>query len=101
MLRGYAEADACRRELLLTYFGEPFEPPCGACDNCEAGLAADPGPAPDEPPFEVDSKVRHKAWGPGRVLRYDGDRMVVLFDRAGYRTLSVATVLERKLLRAR
>ena len=101
MLRGYAEADACRRELLLTYFGEPFEPPCGACDNCEAGLAADPGPAPDEPPFEVDAKVRHKSWGPGRVLRYDGDRMVVLFDRAGYRTLSIATVLERKLLRTR
>jgi ATP-dependent DNA helicase RecQ len=101
MLRGYAEADACRRELVLTYFGEPFEPPCGACDNCEAGLAAEPGPAPDELPFEVDAKVRHKAWGPGRVLRYDGDRMVVLFDRAGYRTLSVATVLERKLLRSR
>jgi hypothetical protein len=35
------------------------------------------------------------------VLRYDGDRMVVLFDRAGYRTLSVTTVLERGLLRAR
>ena len=101
MLRGYAEADACRRELLLTYFGEPFEPPCGACDNCEAGLAAEPGPAPDELPFEVDAGVRHKAWGPGRVLRYDGDRMVVLFDRAGYRTLSVATVLERRLLRSR
>jgi ATP-dependent DNA helicase RecQ len=101
MLRGYAEADACRRELLLTYFGEPFEPPCGACDNCEAGLSAEARPEPDELPFEVDALVRHKAWGPGRVLRYDGDRMVVLFDRAGYRTLSVATVLERKLLRAR
>jgi ATP-dependent DNA helicase RecQ len=101
MLRGYAEDDACRRELLLTYFGEPFEPPCGACDNCEAGLTAGPGPDPDDLPFPVDSRVRHKAWGAGRVLRYDGDRMVVLFDRAGYRTLSVATVLERRLLRAR
>jgi ATP-dependent DNA helicase RecQ len=101
MLRGYAEDDACRRELLLTYFGEPFEPPCGACDNCEAGLSAEDRPAPDELPFEVDSRVRHKAWGPGRVLRYDGDRMVVLFDRAGYRTLSVTTVLQRRLLRAR
>jgi ATP-dependent DNA helicase RecQ len=101
MLRGYAEDDACRRELLLTYFGEPFEPPCWACDNCEAGLSADPRPDPDDLPFPVDARVRHKAWGPGRVLRYDGDRMVVLFDRAGYRTLSVATVLERRLLRAR
>jgi len=101
MLRGYAEDDACRRELLLTYFGEPFEPPCGACDNCEAGLSSDPRPDPDDLPFPVDARVRHKAWGPGRVLRYDGDRMVVLFDRAGYRTLSVTTVLERRLLRAR
>jgi ATP-dependent DNA helicase RecQ len=101
MLRAYAEDDACRRELLLTYFGEPFQPPCGACDNCEAGLATDPRPDPDDLPFPVDARVRHRAWGPGRVLRYDGDRMVVLFDRAGYRTLSVTTVLERRLLRAR
>jgi ATP-dependent DNA helicase RecQ len=101
MLRGYAEDDACRRELLLTYFGEPFEPPCGACDNCHAGLAGGPRPDPDDLPFAVGARVRHRSWGPGRVLRYDGDRMVVLFDRAGYRTLSVATVLERKLLRAR
>jgi ATP-dependent DNA helicase RecQ len=101
MLRGYAEDDACRRELLLTYFGEPFEPPCGACDNCQAGLPTGPQPDPDSLPFPVDARVRHKAWGPGRVLRYDGDRMVVLFDRAGYRTLSVGTVTERKLLRAR
>ena len=101
MLRGYAEDDACRRELLLTYFGEPFEPPCGACDNCHAGLADGPRPDPDDLPFAVDARVRHRSWGPGRVLRYDGDRMVVLFDRAGYRTLSVATVLERNLLRAR
>ena len=101
MLRGYAEDDACRRELLLTYFGEPFEPPCGACDNCQAGLPTGPQPDPDDLPFPVDARVRHKAWGPGRVLRYDGDRMVVLFDRAGYRTLSLGTVTERKLLRAR
>jgi ATP-dependent DNA helicase RecQ len=100
MLRGYAEDDACRRELLLTYFGEPFAPPCGACDNCHAGLAGGPRPDPGDLPFAVDTRVRHRSWGPGRVLRYDGDRMVVLFDRAGYRTLSVATVLERKLLRA-
>ena len=101
MLRGYAEDDACRRELLLTYFGEPFEPPCGACDNCRAGLPTGPERDPDDLPFPVDARVRHKTWGPGRVLRYDGDRMVVLFDRAGYRTLSVDTVTERRLLRAR
>jgi ATP-dependent DNA helicase RecQ len=100
MLRGYAEGDGCRRELLLTYFGEPFEPPCGACDNCEAGLAVEATEAPAAAPFPVDARVRHWAWGAGTVLRYDGGRVVVLFDQAGYRTLSVETVLERGLLTA-
>ncbi|HEY1077644.1 MAG TPA: DNA helicase RecQ [Fontimonas sp.] len=30
----YAEATECRRAVQLRYFGEAFEPPCGACDNC-------------------------------------------------------------------
>jgi ATP-dependent DNA helicase RecQ len=33
----YAENGACRRAVLLGYFGENFsEPNCGACDNCLA-----------------------------------------------------------------
>jgi ATP-dependent DNA helicase RecQ len=33
-LLSYAEATACRRELLLSAFGESFHGPCGNCDNC-------------------------------------------------------------------
>ena len=41
MMRGYAELRDCRRKYVLNYFGEEFEAPCGACDNCEAGVVAD------------------------------------------------------------
>jgi ATP-dependent DNA helicase RecQ len=30
----YAESTECRRAVQLGYFGESFEPPCNACDNC-------------------------------------------------------------------
>jgi ATP-dependent DNA helicase RecQ len=33
-LIGYCETTACRRRVLLRYFGEPDRPPCGNCDNC-------------------------------------------------------------------
>jgi ATP-dependent DNA helicase RecQ len=35
------------------------------------------------------------------VQRYEGDRVVVLFDAVGYRTLGLEMVLERELLRER
>src|SRR5579864_599874 len=33
-LLGYCETAACRRQVLLGYFGERDHPPCGNCDNC-------------------------------------------------------------------
>lgn len=30
----YAESGECRRVVQLAYFGEAFQAPCGACDNC-------------------------------------------------------------------
>jgi len=95
MIRGYAETTGCRREYILSYFGEVFQAPCGNCDNCDAGLAhADSG----SHPFEIGSSVRHPALGEGTVQRYDGDTVVVLFDEHGYRMLGLDLVLERDLL---
>ncbi|MEA2248574.1 MAG: ATP-dependent helicase RecQ [Solirubrobacteraceae bacterium] len=99
MIRSFAETDGCRREFVLTYFGEPFEAPCGRCDNCRAGLveAGDD----DDAPFALGARVAHPEWGEGVVQRYDGDRaVVVLFDDVGYKTLALDVVIERALLRA-
>ncbi|HKE99642.1 MAG TPA: RecQ family ATP-dependent DNA helicase [Actinomycetes bacterium] len=98
MMRAYAETGDCRREFLLTYLGEPFEGPCGDCDNCLAGHGATQVRAAQ--PFPVGSRVRHPGWGAGQVLRYDEDRVTVLFDDGAYRTLGVPLVLERGLLAA-
>jgi ATP-dependent DNA helicase RecQ len=96
MMRSYAEARSCRREVLLSYFGEQLAGPCGNCDVCDAG-ASDPS-QPSDGPWPVGSAVRHGSWGRGQVIRYDGDAAVVLFDEVGYRTLSVPLVTEGGLL---
>jgi ATP-dependent DNA helicase RecQ len=96
MMRAYAESDDCRREFLLSYFGEPFTPPCGNCDNCEAGLI---DPPLRDAPFPLGARVVHEQWGEGVIQRYDDGAIVVLFDDAGYKTLALTVVRERELLR--
>lgn len=97
MIRRYAELRSCRRAFLLSYFGEAYAAPCGACDVCLAGVATE-APAADGP-FPVNSAVTHTAWGAGQVMRYEGETMTVLFDTVGYRTLAVDLVVESGLLR--
>ncbi len=96
MMVGYAEVQDCRREYLLNYFGEEIDDPCGFCDNCDAGITI----AEDEEnmPFPINAEVMHNVWGNGLVLRYEGDKMVILFDSVGYKTLAVEVVVEHNLL---
>ena len=96
MMRRYAETRGCRRSFLLSYFGQDYRGPCGACDNDRRHAAAKPGPEP----FPVGALVASGRWGEGTVQRYDGDQVTVLFDEHGYRDLSVPLVIERRLLTA-
>ena len=95
MMRSYAETRGCRRGHILSYFGEEHEVPCFYCDNCDAGLVK---PDEAERPFPIGAAVTHKSWGPGEVQRYDRDRVVVLFESVGYRTLALDLVEEEGLL---
>lgn len=94
MMRNYAELRDCRREYLLNYFGEDLNNKCGFCDNCQAGIIVEDS---DFQPFPINSCVIHTHFGKGRVMRYEADKMVVLFDKVGYKTLAVELV--EKLLK--
>lgn len=96
MMRGYAEVQECRRNYLLNYFGEHKDDRCGICDNCRRGISE---PERDRrQPYELNSDVIHRSWGKGTVMRYEGDKIVILFDRVGYKTLSLDAAAFRGLL---
>jgi ATP-dependent DNA helicase RecQ len=98
MMRGFAQTRACRVQTLLAYFGEDTGKPCGHCDNCAEGFAEEVEEATGDEPFAVHSTVKHPEWGPGMVMSYEEDKMTVLFESVGYKTLAVPVVLENKLL---
>lgn len=99
MMRGYAETTGCRRQFLLGYFGEDYPHPCGNCDTCEAGTAQDARPA-ESGLFRRHAEVDHAEWGHGVVMSVEADRVTVLFDSVGYKTLARAAVEEQDLLTA-
>jgi ATP-dependent DNA helicase RecQ len=99
MMRGYADTQGCRRQYLLAYFGEAYEPPCGRCDACHAGRV-EASRTPTTSSFPANSQVVHAEWGEGVVMSSDGDQLTVLFESVGYKTLLEAAVADNGLLRA-
>lgn len=59
------------------------------------GAPADPDEADRWP---VGTRVRHREWDGGQVVRAEPGQIVVLFDSVGYRTLATGIVAEAGLL---
>ena len=72
--------------------------------NRRAGSTG-PGAAPPsaildaDVPFPLNHRVRHEDWGEGEVVRVEPDRVTMLFDEQGYRTLSLDAVQRSQVLR--
>lgn len=97
MMRAYAETDRCRAEFLLGYFGEELSRLCGVCDNCAAGVAEE-SVSSEDAPFPLQAHVSHEEFGDGTVTDLQEDRITVLFDDVGYRTVDRELVETRGLL---
>ena len=97
MMRAYAETDRCRAEFLLGYFGEKIADLCGVCDNCVDEVALE---TPDDEGRGVPAAVKGATRGVrrGHGTDLEEDRITVLFDDVGYRTLSLELVEEQGLL---
>ncbi len=98
MMRGYAETTGCRREFLLGYFGEQYEPPCQGCDNCLAGEVVPGAQVEDADDFGTHEQVRHDKFGQGTVMHTEADRLTVFFPDFGYRTLDRDHVVSEGIL---
>ena len=110
MMMRYAETADCRTQFLREYFAEERGEVCGRCDNCrakaEARLPAKPAPVmrkrsqpvapastigeslPTRPQmFQVGDSVKHRRFGPGKVVEISGENLTVQFEKSGQKRI--------------
>lgn len=92
LVREYVDTRRCRAAYLLGYLGESTAP-CGTCDTCEEGAP------PEDGTSDLDgASVEHPDFGRGSVMEEHGDRVTVLFEDAGYKTLLREVVVDRDMV---
>src|SRR5579884_1557793 len=102
MMRRYAEANECRREFILNYFGEEFDGSDCLCDihalpsdhskQMSNDVSASHG-------FGLGVRVSHDALGQGTIEHASGTEVTVLFDEVGYKTIDLRFALSHHALR--
>ena len=100
-MKNYALTDTCRRQTLLSYFGQEADDTCTGCDNCLSGrtrrIAAKPKPQ-TKYAWPVNGAVMHKTLGRGIVQGYGAGNVSILFEGSGQKNISVAFAKKNKLL---
>ena len=81
MIDRLVESRGCRWAMVSGYLGEPTLAACGHCDMCDSEGVR-------RRRRQQAALIRHRTFGVGEVVSESSDELVVLFDHAGYRTLS-------------
>ncbi|MEO2104091.1 MAG: RecQ family zinc-binding domain-containing protein [Actinomycetota bacterium] len=100
MLAQYLDTSSCRWRFIASYFGADIDGDCGRCDVCERPGHAEAHPSEADPAhgFRTGQEVRHRSFGEGIVEGVDGDRLTVVFDEVGHRSLSAKVLGDNDLL---
>jgi hypothetical protein len=77
------------REALFPHKGDMT----GRGSSCAAGLPRES--AHDDEPFPVRSRIAHKTFGKGMVVRYHGGCVTILFEEGGEKTIDMAIARAR------
>ncbi|MEO0806824.1 MAG: RecQ family ATP-dependent DNA helicase [Cyanobacteria bacterium J06643_4] len=103
MMREYAETESCRRNFVLSYFGETsggetsggetLGKGCTGCDRCNQSSPSEKNNIVFAQPFPIGSTIIHTSFGKGQVMRYEQEKINVLFETVGYKTF-VTEIIE-------
>jgi ATP-dependent DNA helicase RecQ len=87
-LLGYCETVRCRRQVLLEYFGETLERPCGNCDTCLEPVQGFDGTEAAQKLLSAIYRTGQR-WGAGHVIDVLTGTQTEKTDRQRHETLTV------------